>query len=283
MDEPYLRIGAREATGRRVARAPPRVRAPRPAPAPPIGRRLSALHVRRRAARPRDASPSQSRRVRAQAARLALAEMLEGETVSSLVLPLSRERGGPRSTRRTGSPRRPDRYSALTIETVLRDVLLPYLHELGERWERGEISVAQEHFCEQRSSRAIARPRRADGATALVRQRCSPARRASSTTSAHRVRAGRPGSLCHLSRPRIPRSEESARPSPRCIRTARDLRDSGRRLRAAKAELAELALGSGRPRRRWRFGGTGAGDQGDAPRGRPRHRGGENRGGATRD
>jgi DNA-binding transcriptional MerR regulator len=33
-----------------------------------------------------------------------------------------------------------------TPETVLRDVLLPYLHELGERWERGEVTVAQEHF-----------------------------------------------------------------------------------------------------------------------------------------
>ena len=33
-----------------------------------------------------------------------------------------------------------------TVETVLRDVLLPYLHELGERWEQEAISVAQEHF-----------------------------------------------------------------------------------------------------------------------------------------
>src|SRR3954470_12913235 len=33
-----------------------------------------------------------------------------------------------------------------TIDVFLRDVLLPYLHELGERWERGEASVAQEHF-----------------------------------------------------------------------------------------------------------------------------------------
>lgn len=32
------------------------------------------------------------------------------------------------------------------LETVLRDALLPYLHELGERWQRGEASVAQEHF-----------------------------------------------------------------------------------------------------------------------------------------
>ena len=33
-----------------------------------------------------------------------------------------------------------------TVETVLRDVLMPYLHELGERWEHGAVSVAQEHF-----------------------------------------------------------------------------------------------------------------------------------------
>jgi len=30
--------------------------------------------------------------------------------------------------------------------TVLRDVVLPYLRGLGERWERGQVSVAQEHF-----------------------------------------------------------------------------------------------------------------------------------------
>src|SRR5262245_14035177 len=34
----------------------------------------------------------------------------------------------------------------LTVETVLRDVLMPYLRDLGDRWERGEVSVAQEHF-----------------------------------------------------------------------------------------------------------------------------------------
>lgn len=33
-----------------------------------------------------------------------------------------------------------------TIDTVLATVVIPYLHELGERWERGEASVAQEHF-----------------------------------------------------------------------------------------------------------------------------------------
>lgn len=33
-----------------------------------------------------------------------------------------------------------------TVEAVLRDVLMPYLRELGQRWEAGTISVAQEHF-----------------------------------------------------------------------------------------------------------------------------------------
>jgi MerR family transcriptional regulator, light-induced transcriptional regulator len=33
-----------------------------------------------------------------------------------------------------------------TVETVLTDVILPYLDELGERWKRGDASVAHEHF-----------------------------------------------------------------------------------------------------------------------------------------
>jgi DNA-binding transcriptional MerR regulator len=36
--------------------------------------------------------------------------------------------------------------AAATLETTLSDVILPYLRELGERWERGEVTVAQEHF-----------------------------------------------------------------------------------------------------------------------------------------
>lgn len=34
----------------------------------------------------------------------------------------------------------------LSIDTLLRDVIVPYLHGLGMRWERGEVSIAQEHF-----------------------------------------------------------------------------------------------------------------------------------------
>jgi MerR family transcriptional regulator, light-induced transcriptional regulator len=40
-----------------------------------------------------------------------------------------------------------DRLLALaTVETLLSEVVMPYLHELGERWQRGEVTVAQEHF-----------------------------------------------------------------------------------------------------------------------------------------
>src|SRR5436190_6732432 len=36
--------------------------------------------------------------------------------------------------------------AGFTMETVLRDTLLPYLHDLGDRWERGQVSIAAEHF-----------------------------------------------------------------------------------------------------------------------------------------
>ena len=36
--------------------------------------------------------------------------------------------------------------SDLSLTTVLRDVVVPYLTGLGERWERGTASIAQEHF-----------------------------------------------------------------------------------------------------------------------------------------
>jgi DNA-binding transcriptional MerR regulator len=36
--------------------------------------------------------------------------------------------------------------SAVSIESLLRDLVIPYLHDLGERWKAGTASVAQEHF-----------------------------------------------------------------------------------------------------------------------------------------
>ena len=35
---------------------------------------------------------------------------------------------------------------SFTTGTVLREVVLPYLHDLGERWARGEATVGHEHF-----------------------------------------------------------------------------------------------------------------------------------------
>jgi MerR family transcriptional regulator, light-induced transcriptional regulator len=37
-------------------------------------------------------------------------------------------------------------FAAFTPTTVTRDVLLPYMHELGEQWSAGIVTVAQEHF-----------------------------------------------------------------------------------------------------------------------------------------
>lgn len=36
--------------------------------------------------------------------------------------------------------------AVFSVETVLRDVVLPFLHTLGQRWETGAVTVAQEHF-----------------------------------------------------------------------------------------------------------------------------------------
>jgi MerR family transcriptional regulator, light-induced transcriptional regulator len=33
-----------------------------------------------------------------------------------------------------------------TLDTFLSEVVLPYLSELGERWQSGDVSIAQEHF-----------------------------------------------------------------------------------------------------------------------------------------
>jgi MerR family transcriptional regulator, light-induced transcriptional regulator len=39
-----------------------------------------------------------------------------------------------------------DALGRFTVDAVASRVLLPVMHEIGERWESGEISVAQEHF-----------------------------------------------------------------------------------------------------------------------------------------
>jgi DNA-binding transcriptional MerR regulator len=39
-----------------------------------------------------------------------------------------------------------DLLATATVEALVTEVVLPYLHELGTRWEREEVSIAQEHF-----------------------------------------------------------------------------------------------------------------------------------------
>ena len=36
--------------------------------------------------------------------------------------------------------------AAATLDVFLADIVLPYLHDVGDRWARGDVSVAQEHF-----------------------------------------------------------------------------------------------------------------------------------------
>jgi DNA-binding transcriptional MerR regulator len=36
--------------------------------------------------------------------------------------------------------------ATLSLDALLRDLVLPYLHDLGERWEAGTVTVAHEHF-----------------------------------------------------------------------------------------------------------------------------------------
>jgi methanogenic corrinoid protein MtbC1 len=36
--------------------------------------------------------------------------------------------------------------ASFLLDTVLAEVVLPYLRDLGDRWEQGSVSVAQEHF-----------------------------------------------------------------------------------------------------------------------------------------
>jgi DNA-binding transcriptional MerR regulator len=36
--------------------------------------------------------------------------------------------------------------ATFTLDSVIRDTVVPYLHELGERWLQGEASIGQEHF-----------------------------------------------------------------------------------------------------------------------------------------
>ncbi|MCJ7832260.1 MAG: MerR family transcriptional regulator [Actinobacteria bacterium] len=87
----------------------------------------------------------------AEAARLAKEAPLEpavaGEQGGRLEL-LTDELGGClESFDESGASKVIDRmFDTWSTVAVLRGVVLPYLHDLGERWEAGEVSIGQEHF-----------------------------------------------------------------------------------------------------------------------------------------
>ena len=86
----------------------------------------------------------------AEAAALAVREAVDEEHVPTTLRPAALRDELARALDAFDEPRAQaivDRLLALaTLETVLSEVVMPYLQDLGDRWERGEASVAQEHF-----------------------------------------------------------------------------------------------------------------------------------------
>jgi MerR family transcriptional regulator, light-induced transcriptional regulator len=89
----------------------------------------------------------------AEAARLALAE--EGDAGAGVAGPaLERGAGELRAALHVfdenAAQAALDRLlSGFSVDVVLGEVVLPYLRDLGDRWERGEASIAHEHFSSQ--------------------------------------------------------------------------------------------------------------------------------------
>jgi MerR family transcriptional regulator, light-induced transcriptional regulator len=83
----------------------------------------------------------------AEAARLALEDAPAAPAAGDVVSDL---RSALDAFDDAGAHRAFDRLLArLSVDAVLVEAVLPLLHELGERWERGEASIAQEHFASQ--------------------------------------------------------------------------------------------------------------------------------------
>ena len=131
-----------------------------------------------------------------------------------------------------------------TLETVLRDAVLPYLRELGERWERGEASIAAGALRELLLRGRLLGLARGWGSVAspLALLACAARRAARPRADLLRARPARPG-LAH----RVPRAGHTARTRSR--ETARQLGPALVVLTATtpgfagrgRAELAEVA------------------------------------------
>jgi DNA-binding transcriptional MerR regulator len=149
MDEGHLRIGE---LSRRVGVSPELLRA--------WEQRYGLLQPTRSAGGFRLYSTSDEERISrmrtyqnqglsaAQAARLALQAVSEGSPPANAAVANGRALGDALERfDEQGAQEAFDRaLGAMTVEAVLRDLVIPYLRDLGERWEAGEASVAQEHF-----------------------------------------------------------------------------------------------------------------------------------------
>jgi DNA-binding transcriptional MerR regulator len=129
-------------------------------------RRYGLLKPRRSSGNYRLYSPADEARVRlmrrylaegvpaAQAAELTIATRLTvsvggGREVPSRDVEAAHEeiRGALAGFDETSAQRTLERlFVQFTPTTVTRDVLLPYMHEVGEQWSAGLVTVAQEHF-----------------------------------------------------------------------------------------------------------------------------------------
>ncbi len=129
-------------------------------------RRYGLLKPRRSAGNYRLYSPADAGRVRlmarylregvpaAQAAELTIAARFAVNVGAGRAVPKREVAGAQEDIRKalarfdeTSAQRTLERlFAAFTPTTVTRDVLLPYMHELGEQWSAGAVTIAQEHF-----------------------------------------------------------------------------------------------------------------------------------------
>ena len=211
--------GAQQAL-RRQPRAVARLGTPlRAAASDPLGRRAASLPAGRRRARPADAAAPRRRTGRRRGGRT----RLDPQSAST-----ARGRAGPAALRdeladaldRFDEPRAQailDRLlAAATVDTLLSDVILPYLRDLGERWQRGEASIAQEHFAS-----AVIRGRLLGlardwglGVGPLAVLACLPGEHHDLGLIALRARAARPRLADRLSRPGHPDRHRRGRLPP---------------------------------------------------------------------
>jgi MerR family transcriptional regulator, light-induced transcriptional regulator len=129
-------------------------------------RRYGLLQPRRSVGNYRLYSPADEARVRlmqryltegvpvAQAAELTIAARFAVSVGSGDAVPLRDVTAAQEEMRRalarfdeTSAQRTLERLlAAFTPATVTRDVLLPYMHDLGEQWSAGQVTIAQEHY-----------------------------------------------------------------------------------------------------------------------------------------